>query len=65
MSISLGDVASLIAALAFVGLVAFLARPLVSLARAFDEARDEAPQSVMAPATRSQPMLQAPLSRAA
>lgn len=40
MSISLGDVASLIAALAFVGLVYFLARPLVSLAKAFDEARD-------------------------
>lgn len=40
MSISLGDVASVIAALAFVVLVYFLARPLVSLARAFDEARD-------------------------
>ena len=40
MSVSLGDVASLIAALAFVGLVVFLARPLVSLAKAFDEARD-------------------------
>ena len=35
----LGDVAGLIAAIAFVGLVGFLALPLVKLGRVFDETR--------------------------
>jgi len=39
MSISLGDVASLIAAIVFAILVGFLALPLVRLAQVFDEAR--------------------------
>ncbi|MDD9205249.1 DUF948 domain-containing protein [Georgenia sp. 10Sc9-8] len=37
---SLGDIAGLVAALAFVALVAFLAVPLVKLGRVLDEARD-------------------------
>lgn len=36
---SVGDVAGLIAAIAFVALVGFLALPLVKLGRVFDEAR--------------------------
>lgn len=36
---SLGDVAGLIAAIAFVALVGFLAMPLVKLSKVFDEAR--------------------------
>lgn len=37
---SVGDVAGLIAAIAFVALVGFLALPLIRLARVFDAARD-------------------------
>ena len=37
---SLGDVASLIAAIAFVALVGFLAMPLIKLGRVFDAARE-------------------------
>jgi uncharacterized protein YoxC len=39
MSVSLGDVAGLIAALAFVGLVGALAVPLIKLGRVMDETR--------------------------
>ncbi len=40
MSVSLGDVAGLLAAIAFLILVGFLAMPLWRLSQVFDEARD-------------------------